>query len=279
MATPNIASNGNGQVVSGLTDATKFALLLSKAKANGPLNIEQTAGVTLDAATTVKAGTVLTLTEAGSITTSTSANDLTVKGQVVAGDLVITGGTAAGVVTETAVGIVISATDGLTIGAGDKITIPANSSIILGGDTGITLGAGTYESETDTTKIEIASDTQKPTLTFGGTNAATFNVGAAAGEGGLLTVGSASAIVGVHASGDEVFTKNTADPAPAATVLSVKIAANATITNANGNDGGITLTSGKIAAKQNPTVPGVGGTTNLQLTFASTAWAKGSYTD
>jgi hypothetical protein len=275
-----IETTGTGVIKSATATPGVLSVLLGNAKADAKLNIEQGgAGVTLTAGITVQAGTTLTLTGAtGSITTGSSA-ELTVKGTVVAGDLVIDGaGDATGITTTYTAGVAVSAANGLSIGAGDIITIPANASINLGGDTGITLGAGTYKSEADATKIGIDNTSKKPTLTFGGTAAATFNVGAAAAEGGLLTVGSASAIVGAHSDGDKVFTKNT-EAAPLATKLLVDIAASATIKEQGGsgpNTGGITLADGTIAEKAADTVLGVDGTTGLKLISVTeqgtTAW-------
>jgi hypothetical protein len=171
------------------------------------------------------------------------------------------------------VGVVISATDGLTIGAGDKITIPANASINLGGSNGITLGPGTYNSTAKATYIKMAGDEGDiPTLTF--ESGATFIVGVGTSGVGVLTVGSASAIVKVGT--DKIFTENNATAAPG---LEVNIAPGANIKASIDNDGGITLATGAIAAR-NTGIPGVSAAVGLKLlgsdTDSEVAWKVGS---
>jgi hypothetical protein len=273
--TPMITTTGTGVIQS--ATATPAVLQALLAKAGSTLNIEQGGAVTLSgAAATVKAGTTLTLTGSGAITTAADPAKLVVKGQVVAGDLVITGAGDETGITTSGAGVIVSAADGLTIGENGIITIPASASINLGGSNGITLGAGTYKATTADVLLKTVSTV--PTLTFESGSDAVLLVGADVTEGGLLTVGSASAIVGVAAN-SVVFTANT-EAAPLATKLLVDIAAGATITKSGGGDGGITLTNGKIVEKAEGTVLGVTGTTGLKLlgsdSSGAAAWKAGT---
>jgi hypothetical protein len=272
--TPPVKTTGTGSV--SLADATAFepALLLSGAGKIEKLTL--TAAATLVAAAEVPKGLELTLKDTGSITTASSSKDLTVKGKVTAGGLVIEGGTGDGVVTDTTVGVVI-AVDSLTIGAADEIAIGAGGSINLGGVDGINLGVGSYKSAGDETFIKMDAD-KKPTLTFDGGAAATFTVGVGTGGVGVLTVGKAS-IIKKTTQADEIDTESTASPAPAG--LEFSIAAGATITASSGNDGGITLVDGTIATRS-ASAPGVSDSAGLQLVGSDDSdtakWAKGTAT-
>ena len=266
-----ITSTGTGKIVSETTTPAVLQALLGKAGAT--LNIEQGDAVTLSAAATVKAGTVLTLVESGSVTTATSNFDLTVKGKVIAGDVTIDGlNGVSGITTTYAAGVTVSYANGLSFGVNDKITIPAGgANVNVGGPNGITLGAGTYKATSGTITIKL--DTSRPTLT--GTSA-NFLVGADTTDGGLLTIGSGSVVS--KSTATAITTANT-EQSPADTKLAVYIAPGATITNTTGNDSGITLDGGAIDSRTTGTIPGVSNEVGLQLLGSSATdskWIVGS---
>jgi hypothetical protein len=160
-----VTTSGNGKIKSAIATGDLAKVLLLLDAAGGELNLEQGAALTLTVATTVKAGTTLTMTT-GILKpdNATAAAALTVEGKVVLdGGTLVTGDTTIGATTDYAINIGdngrIEAGDIVISGAGalwdatavtakvitigkNSFSVAAGSTIMLKGATTINAGKG-----------------------------------------------------------------------------------------------------------------------------------------
>jgi hypothetical protein len=220
-----VTTSGTGKIVS-QANVGKLQLLLSKA--GTALNIEHGAAAVLaTAATTVKAGTVLTLKASGAVTAdNTEAGKLIVEGKIVldggsiatgssnssgshyainisgagrieAGDVVISGVGALYEATATAVAITITKANGVVGTAAGVNTLKGattinagNGKVVLSVDGGGATDTGTFTSAASNAALVVTGDAI--TLDTGTATANALKIGAkgklAVGSGGIIKV-------------------------------------------------------------------------------------------
>ena len=273
-----VTSAGTGKIVSTTATATVLQALLSKAGAT--LNIEQGGAVTLTAATTVKAGTVLVLGASGSLTAdNTAAKALTVAGTVVlnggtlatsmaadtsgdnpainitgtgsivAGNVVISGaGSLYDTTSSTAKAITITNAEGFVGAVNGLITLKGettinagNGKVILAVDGGGTSDTGTFQSAASNGQLTVTADEDSATVALDDGTAVAAAL--TIGEKGSLTV-AAGGIIAIKAVASTLLSTSSESTAKFVIAAGAKLAVDSTAT---GETAAFTTSSGAFS--------------------------------